>query len=190
MLPFRQAMSDPEKDIREMILAFSSSIRQVIKNHLRPNDLAELEDIEQEVRIKLWRFLEKGKKVDNLSSYIKKMAVTTTIDALRKNMKQKPLRELNQLRDRVMLTALSTLSKEYESPDAFLEEQELTAELRSAVESLSENRKQVLRLYLLGLSVEEIGDFYKWDKTKVRHFLYRGIDDLREMMGLRKGKRE
>jgi RNA polymerase sigma-70 factor (ECF subfamily) len=54
--------------------------------------------------------------------------------------------------------------------------------LKELIDSLGENRKQVLRLYLVGMSIEEICEFFDWDKTKVRHLLYRGIDDLKEKM--------
>jgi DNA-directed RNA polymerase specialized sigma24 family protein len=49
------------------------------------------------------------------------------------------------------------------------------------INSLRESRKQVLRLYLTGLSPEEISELFDWDKTRVRHLLYRGIEELREV---------
>jgi DNA-directed RNA polymerase specialized sigma24 family protein len=32
------------------------------------------------------------------------------------------------------------------------------------------------------MSPDEISEFFNWDKTKVRHLLYRGIDDIKEKM--------
>jgi hypothetical protein len=37
------------------------------------------------------------------------------------------------------------------------------------------------------MSIEEICEFCRWDKIKVRHLLYRGISDLREKMNRHSG---
>ncbi|MEW5901002.1 MAG: RNA polymerase sigma factor [Acidobacteriota bacterium] len=172
-------MQDREAKIKETIEAFALLIRQVIQKNLHRNDALEVEDIEQEVKLKIWIFLKKGKKIHNLASYIKKVAYSTTVDELRKMRKQSPPRELDELK-RVYISA-ELVSKEDSArkPELFLEDKENRISIRRSLESLSENRKQVLRLYLEGFSIEEIGEYFDWDKTKVRHLLYRGIADLR-----------
>ena len=52
--------------------------------------------------------------------------------------------------------------------------------LREAIDSLNENRKKVIILYIKGMSIEEISQLFDWDKEKVRHVLYRGIDAIKE----------
>jgi hypothetical protein len=55
------------------------------------------------------------------------------------------------------------------------------------VDCLSGNRREVLRLFLKGQTIEEISASLKWEKTKVRHLFYRGIDDLRDISRARAG---
>jgi len=70
-------------------------------------------------------------------------------------------------------------STETDDPGAICESRAMRALMRRAVGELSENRRRVLQLYLEGMSVDEICDRVRWDKTKVRHLLYRGIDEIR-----------
>ena len=87
-----------EQSVKVVTEQFSMLVKQVIQKNLHRNDDVDLEDIEQEVRLKIWKFLKKGKKVDNLASYIKRVAYSTTIDELRRMMKQRPSRDLESLK--------------------------------------------------------------------------------------------
>lgn len=173
-------MQDLDRRTREVIERFSLLIKQVIQKNLHRSDVVDLEDIEQEVRLKIWAFLKKGKNVQNLPSYIKKVAYSTTIDELRKMMKQRPSGEPESLR-RIFAGAalLSGPVKDF-APEAGVEDSEARETILALVDSLSENRKKVLRLYMAGLSIDEISMSLNWEKPKVRHLFYRGIDDLKE----------
>ena len=182
-------MQDIDSQINEVVESFSHLIRRIIANHVYRRDGIDLEDIEQEVKIKIWKFLKKGKKVDKLPSYIKKVAFTTTIDELRKMLKQTPSREFPDLKRIYSDVFPQGGAREMGSPESLLEDKETSLLVQDAVESLGENRKYVLRLYLKGMSIDDISHFLSWDKTKVRHLLYRGIDDLRETIGPDKKRR-
>lgn len=173
-------MQDLEQSTKAVIERFSLLIRKVIQSNVHRSDDVDLEDIEQEVRLKIWAFLKKGKNVQNLPSYIKRVAYSTTIDELRKMMKQRPSGEPEKLR-RIFAGAsqVARPAKEY-SPEAGVEDYESKESILALVDSLSENRKKVLRLYLAGQSIDEICVSLNWEKPKVRHLFYRGIDDLKE----------
>lgn len=173
-------MKEIESYIKEVIDKFSSLIRYVILKNLFKTDDIDIEDIEQEVKMKIWKFIKKGKKVEKLSSYIKRITYTTTVDELRKMRRQVPTRQSDSLKN-IYTFSKSVFNKEdINLPERFLEDKELKLSLRQLIDCLSDNRKQVLRLYLKGMSVEEICEFLKWDKTKIRHLLYRGIGDIKE----------
>ncbi len=176
-------MQDLEQSTQDVIERFALLIKKVIQKNLHRSDDIDLEDIEQEVRLKIWAFLKKGKDVQNLPSYIKKVAYSSTIDELRKMRKQAPARELQSRADRDALGDLLSSKWPSQSPQDELEWKETRAAVRSLIEELGEDRKHVLLLYLAGMSIEEISEFCRWDRIKVRHLLYRGIGDLREKMG-------
>jgi len=174
----------PENDDRLKSLTdkFASLIRHVIAANLHKSDEIALEDVEQEVKLKIWKLLKKGKKVENLPSYIKRVAYTATVDELRKMKRQNPASEIALHTTLVSMTRLREIGESADFPEMRLESKETRIFLEGLIDSLKQNRKQVLRLYLTGMSVEEICEFFDWDKTKVRHLLYRGIEDLRESM--------
>jgi RNA polymerase sigma factor (sigma-70 family) len=162
----------------EIIDRFSGFIKAIIFKNLYQSRI-DPEDVEQEVRLKLWKFLKKGNKIDNLPSFIMRAVYTITMDELRKMRKQMPPADLVELKHLYLVSGNVSGSSLGGSPEAVLEQRELNRQVREAIESLSENRKQVLRLYVQGMSVDEICAFFGWDRIKVRHFLYRGIEDLK-----------
>ncbi|MFC2165831.1 RNA polymerase sigma factor, partial [Acidobacteriota bacterium] len=115
---------------------------------------------------------------------IKRVAYTATIDELRKMRKQNPTSDTIGLKNIYSMSRIKELGNPVDSPEFQMEGREMRESLKGLIDSLGENRKQVLRLYLVGMSIEEICEFFDWDKTRVRHLLYRGIDDLKEKMKL------
>jgi len=173
-------MEELEVRTKAIVEKFALLIRQVIQRNLHRSDGIDLEDIEQEVRLRIWVFLKKGKKIENLPSYIKRVAYSTTIDELRKAMKQRLSRHPEDLK-RVFAGASLVASRGQDfSPEGRFDEGETRDTVWAMVDTLSDNRQRVLKLFLLGLSLEEIGVSLKWEKAKVRHFFYRGIDDLKQ----------
>jgi RNA polymerase sigma factor (sigma-70 family) len=174
-------MQDLEERTRDVIERFSGLIRQVIQRNLHRGDGIDGQDIEQEVRVRIWTVLKKGKKVGNLPSYIKRVAYTTTIDELRKAVKQRPSAEPECLKRVFSGSGQVAFEPRDFSPEGRLDDRETGEAVRTLVEGLSQNRRKVLNLFLTGLTIEEISASLRWDKSKVRHLFYRGIDDLREM---------
>ncbi|MEN6310006.1 MAG: sigma-70 family RNA polymerase sigma factor [Acidobacteriota bacterium] len=179
-------MPDLERDIEEIIGQFTLLIRQVIQRNLHRGDDIDLEDVEQEVRLKIWKFLKKGKRVDNLASYIKRVAYSTTIDELRRMMKQRPTRDQDGLQKVFDGLGASSWRIGDFSPEGRLENAEVKRTMGAMVDTLSADRKKVLHLYLAGMSIEEISKSLAWDKPRVRHLFYRGLDDLKERGRLRR----
>jgi len=180
MIVSEMKMEEKEAKIKEIIDNFSSLIRSVIQKTVHDKDNIDFEDIEQEIKIKIWKFIAKGKNIEKLSSYIQKVAYTVTIDELRKMRKQTLPRRVDELKKVYSFSQNFLIGQINKSPEFFFEKKELKMFLREAVDSLNGNRKQVLRLYMKGMSIEEISQLFDWDKAKVRHLLYRGIDAIKE----------
>ena len=173
-------MRSDDLEYIEIINKFSGLIKAIIVKNLFQSRI-DPEDIEQEVKLKLWKFLKKGKKIDNLPSFIMKAAYTITMDELRKLKKQMPPKDVSELKNLYLVSEDFPGPGKSEAPGFRLEQSELNAKVHAAIGTLSENRKHVLQLYVRGMTVDEICVFSKWDRVKVRHFLYRGIEDLREI---------
>jgi DNA-directed RNA polymerase specialized sigma24 family protein len=59
-----------------------------------------------------------------------------------------------------------------------------------AVEGLIDSRRQVVKLYLMNLSIQEISGYLKWTQDKTRNLLYRGLADLKESLKEMEAKNE
>ena len=136
---------------------------------------SDVEDLVQEVRLRLWKALESGEKILSApASYIHRTAVSAAIDLLRRRRarRETPVR----------LSRPSGIAALGESPaaDRMLEEVELQEQVGRAVEQLIPARRSVVKMYLAGYGREEIADLLGWTEPKTRNLLYRGLADLRE----------
>ena len=165
--------------IRDIINKYSALIRSVIMTHVHAGDGLDPQDIEQEIRIKIWKSIRKGINIDKLPSYIKKVAYTTTIDELRRLRKQAPYRSAFNWGRMLIILEEDSAESEETNPEVGYDRLESELAIVPLLNRLSLDRKRVLQLYAFGLSVDEICECFGWDPTRVRHLLYRGIDDLR-----------
>lgn len=170
-----------EDRIRDIINRYSALIRSVIITHIHAGDALDPQDIEQEIRIKIWKSIRKGINIDKLPSYIKKVAYTATIDELRRLRKQAPYRSTFDWGRMLILVQEGLSDSNGENPERGYDRLESELAIAPLLEKLSQDRKRVLQLYACGLSVDEICECFNWDRTRVRHLLYRGIDDLKRL---------
>lgn len=170
-------MGRDEKKIKEFEIVLNKFSRFVSVN-IQKFDLQKKgidpEDISQEVKIKIWKILEDEKKINNLASYIRKVIDSSVIDKLRKLKREKGIyaHEKHKWISEQKSNYLNNIS--YES--SFKEI------IGSAVESLIESRRKVVKLFLLNMTLEEISIFLKWSKDKTRNLLYRGLSDLKKIL--------
>jgi RNA polymerase sigma-70 factor (ECF subfamily) len=164
-------------EIESTIEQFSQLIRSAIRKTSPQIDLSDMDDIEQEVKIKIWReILNSEKEIHNFGSYIWKVTYTTTCRIMKKLFLQ---------RKQLLLHGNSGVSIEdfpqlkIHNPDRQYEKKELIELIRRIVDELIDSRRQVLKLYLMGMDLDEISEFFNWSDAKTRNLLSRGLADLR-----------
>ena len=164
-----------EKELEEIFTRFSSFIRSNIYKY-NPNKFGfEIDDILQDVKIKLWKIVNDEKKITNYSSYIKKVVDSSIIDHFRKFKRE----------EGVYLFEKSKHIAEYNNTytsELLYEEMDIKDVIGKAVEGLIETRKKVVKLYLLNMSIEEIALYFNWSNDKTRNLLYRGLSDLKKIL--------
>ena len=162
---------------------FGKFLRNTIVQ-LCPKDLGlQFDDIEQDARLRLWRALESEREIEDLASYLYRIAATATIDAIRR---AKARRE-----DQLRLAEEETegagemgsfLISQTESPERLAEHQQIIRKVEETLRRLAENRRRAVGLYLEGLTSQEIADLMGWTEPKARNLLYRGLQDLRQQL--------
>lgn len=143
-----------------------------------PRDMGlDFDDIEQEARLRLWRAIESEREIHNLPSYIYRIAVTTTIDSLRKANARRE-EQLRVAEDEE--SGFLRIESEEPSPDHLVEQRQLLEKIEEALSRLSRNRRRAVALYLEGMTSHEIAEILEWSEAKARNLLYRGLKDLRK----------
>ena len=135
---------------------------------------ADADDLVQEVRIRLWRALASGERIESVpSSYVYRAAQSAARDLIR----QRRARREAPLPDDPPPEVHTAGGGR--GPADLLEEGELAERVAMVVETLAEPRRAVVRMYLAGYRAAEIEDLLGWSEPKVRNLLYRGLADLR-----------
>lgn len=135
---------------------------------------ADLDELVQDVRIRLWRARQDADALGDLpSSYVYQAAVHAVLDRARA---RRTASAVERPIDALPRTELPTAE-----PDA---EQRLANEaLHTAVEdalaTLGTARATVVRLHLVGYSRHDIAQLTGWTEAKVRNLTSRGLADLR-----------
>jgi len=168
-------MVNPKADeIRSVLETASGSIRNVIFARLPSVSGEEAKDIEQEVKLKLWGLISRGKKIDNLRSYLWRVVYTTALDVIEARIPALMGKDVEDEASRIPSHRLEEIS-----PELQLEAAEARRLIRDAVAGLPARRKAVVTLWLEDMNIEEIAATLRWGENQVRHLLYRGIEDVK-----------
>ena len=167
--------------IDKVVHQYSSLIRSAIRKTSPQIDESQMDDIEQEVKIKIWKeILKSEKKIHNLGSYIWKVTYTTTCRIMKTLSTEKKITW--DTSDKSRNHAENLLPDNEPSPNHLLEKKEMVSIIKEAIDSLIESRRAVLKLYLMGMDQLEISEFFGWSEDKVRNLVSRGLADLKKVI--------
>jgi RNA polymerase sigma-70 factor (ECF subfamily) len=167
-LPGRPSLSSA---VEQLLVRWGGLVRGAARRY--GFDGADLEEIEQDIRIRLWRTLERqGENPRGVgASYVQDAARSAAIDLLRRRRRERTHVTLDQVPD------LPDADRGMADPDALLER------LEGALAKLAPDRRIAVRLHLEGEGREAIARITGWGEARTRNLLYRGLDDLRTALG-------
>jgi RNA polymerase sigma factor (sigma-70 family) len=134
---------------------------------------AELDDLLQDVRIRLWRAKPDAELIEAApASYVYRTAISAALDLLRRRRARsaEPIDEI--VGEQALMTEASS--------DSQLEEAELAARVSAAVDTLAESRRVAVRMHLMGYDRAEIAATLGWSEGRTRNLVQRGLVDLRK----------
>lgn len=139
---------------------------------------AEIDELFQDVRIRLWKARQEADELEELSSsYVYRTATSAALDMIRRRRRGPAQVPLNE----------GLLSPPSEHPEHEMDRRDLRKDLESAIEGLPERRRPVVRMHLAGYGRHEIAELLGWTEAKTRNLLYRGMADLRASLNKGKG---
>lgn len=172
----------PEGDARfaAVVERYGRFLRQAIVK-LCPRDLGlQYDDVEQEARLRLWTALRSERPIQDLASYIYRVAANATIDAIRR---LKARRE-SQWGDEEAEAGSEPAGSRREPADETraIERRLLLEKVEGVVARLEERRRRVLRLHLQGFTTAEMGTLMGCTEPAARNLLHRALKELRERL--------
>ena len=163
----------------QLVEQYASILRAHIAQHCPRHLGIQISDVEQEALLRLWRALRDERNVADAASYIYRIAVTTTIDAVRRVVARRE-EQLAVLEDDE--AAVAPRADPKQRPDAIMERRETMEMLMDALRELPENRRRCVELHLQGFNSSDIAELLGWSEAKARNLVYRGMDDLRAIL--------
>ncbi|HEX3028227.1 MAG TPA: sigma-70 family RNA polymerase sigma factor [Clostridia bacterium] len=153
----------------ELITRYKKLIFSVIYNMIR--DKQDLNDIAQEVFIKIYKSLDKYNPEYKFSTWSVKIATNYCLDTLRKkNVDQVPIEEISEV-------------SSHDTPEEKYIKKERSEKIRKAIEDLPEKyRIPIILFHKNGLSYEEITEILKEPMTIIKNRLYRARLMLRDKL--------
>jgi RNA polymerase sigma factor (sigma-70 family) len=130
-------------------------------------------DIEQEIRLALWKRLQSGNEIRHPSSYLYKVALATSLAVIRR---YRPRHE-------DLEADLPERSREPGLAAGRLLPPERARLVEEVIETLEPDAARALRGYLTGLNHEELAQLYGWSSSVSRHLVYRSLERLRKRLG-------
>lgn len=175
---------DIEKLIRteKFLEEVSVAIRNILLAQFPELTREDKEDIDHEVKLKLWKKLASGKKISNLKSYLWKVVYTTALDMAGEKLNFVSLEKYEAREGKEEISVQELLS-----PESQVKKKETQLLIEKTLSTLSNRRKTVLELHFSGMNIKQIAASLGWRENQVRHLLYRGLGDLREKLREQKG---
>jgi RNA polymerase sigma factor (sigma-70 family) len=172
-----------EERFNAVVEQFGTLLRRAIVRFSPHDKGLHFDDIEQEARMRLWRALQAEREVTNYASYIYRIAATATIDAMRRIQArhEEQLESLMEQRadDGEIMLAPAPVKN---SPEYLAESREAVGKVISAVEELPDDQRRAVRLYLQGMTSQDVADLMQWTEPKSRNLIYRGLKELRNSL--------
>lgn len=174
-------MESAQDQVSAAIGAVVSRFRTMVRSVGARRGLLEpdLDEVLQDVRIRLWQAEQSGKDIQALgSSYLYQVASSAALDLLRRRRARGGSRT-DEISERDDLVAAAP------SPHDEVEALDVARQIEEAVESLPADRRVAVRFHLAGYDRHDIARALGWTEPRARNLLYRGLNDVRRRLTLK-----
>ena len=164
-----------EAKLNELLTRFASRVRAHIASNALNIHGIDPDDVEQEVRIRLWKAIERDPNAEFPASYIQRVVVTTIVDAVRRAQVRaaEPLPEGE---------SGAELAASGPGPELAAAETLKVEAVARCIEALPVRRRRPLQLYLQGFGLQEVADMSGLTLDAARKLIYRGLDEVKARM--------
>jgi RNA polymerase sigma-70 factor (ECF subfamily) len=161
--------------LEQLLRQYGAKLQALLRSHGLDRYGIDIADVEQEVRIRLWRAVERDRSGPFHASYIQRTVASAVIDALRRAEVRAadPLPEDDE-------EAVRQLPEGPVGPDRRARDSEQMSCLRRCLHELPERRRLPIALHLQGFSLQEIAEMADIPSAEAaRKLVSRGMDELK-----------
>jgi len=183
------ARAQTEALLERLLGAYGQFLRGTLRRMMPRQMGISLDDLEQDVRVRLWRALETEREIVSPSSYLYRIAATATLDAVRKARTRRREVPLDDREEGGMWAAesggvgTSRFVASGDDPATAAARAQMLERIDRARRSLVPPRDEAVGLHLQGFTTREIGGLLGWTEPKARNLVYRGLAELKTAMG-------
>lgn len=168
--------SPANQALTRLLAEFGPRLRAIVLARCPRGVGLDPDEVEQEVRVRLWQSLQRENVIEQPASYLYRTAMNVMVDLLRRRQARPDL-------DAQSLDAVSDDSSiATPDPAQAAERQELAGAVRAAIARLPERRQQPVELHLQGFGFAEVARLLDLSDATARNLIYRGMEDLREQL--------
>lgn len=168
----RRSLAEKKQEFQILFDRHAPRLRAMLARRCASNPHVEVDDVLQEVSIRLWRALCDEREITNPASYLTRVAMTTLIDGVR--------RAGTRSAEIADTDTGEQVESETAMPDQLASAEQLAGEIDVCIGSMAANRRRALGLYLQGMNTLEIGRVCGWSEAKARNLAYRALADLKQ----------
>jgi RNA polymerase sigma-70 factor (ECF subfamily) len=166
---------DPAR-LDQLLNRFAARVRAQIQSNRLIQHGIDPDDVEQEVRIRLWHALERDPNGEFPASYIQKVVVTVMVDALRRSQARPAEALPDPQRGEAELPDAGVV------PERAATDAQQMARLGECLAALTPRRRRALQLYLQGYALQEVADLNGLTLDAARKLVYRGLDEVKQRL--------
>jgi len=162
--------------LEQILRDFGSRLGGILKGYRLDRHGVDPADVEQEVRIRLWKAIARDRSGAFHASYVQKVVATTVIDALRRAevRSAEPLPEEDD--------EPGDWSEHGVSPEQSASDGERMGGLQRCLGEIPERRRLPITMHLQGFSLQEIADVVGTSAEAARKLVSRGLDELKSLL--------
>lgn len=178
--PAGAAPLDPgvSRALQELIVRFEGFIRRTAGRHgLSGGDV---DEVVQDLRVRIWKAFGTSELIRRAKpAYLYRAAVSASLDIIRRRRTRRDSAvSLDELHSGAGADPRNV-------PEERIAVSELSRAVHESLALLQESRRSVVRLHLAGYDRFEIAELLGWTEGKTRNLLYRGLEDLRQILAAR-----
>lgn len=170
--------SDPiQARLEQLLRDYGARVRRLLQSHGLDQRGIDPADVEQEVRIRLWRAIERDRSAAFHASYIQRVVASTVIDALRRAQVRaaEPLPDDGE-------EGFEPFPDRNRGPEDRARGHQHVEQLKACLAALPERRRQPISLHLQGFALQEIADLMGTSAEAARKLVSRGMDELKQRL--------